>query len=146
MTLSTISPPNLYSVAGSNAMSNALAQTGMDGDDFMLLLLTQMRHQDPLEPMDDQAMMSQFTQLNSLQQLQQINANIYSALNQPPDLSEASAMIGKMIETSGGKTGTVTGVSIANGQIMLWLGEEQVPLSSVTSIQEGASSNDPVPV
>lgn len=144
MTLSSISSPALYSVAGSNA-TNALAQTGMDGDDFMLLLLTQMRHQDPLEPMDDQAMMSQFTQLNSLQQLQQINATIYSALNQPPDLSEASGLIGKAIETSDGITGTVTGVSIANGQIMLWLGEEQVPLSSVTSIQSGAP-NESQPV
>ncbi|MCB9134648.1 MAG: hypothetical protein H6636_04425 [Anaerolineales bacterium] len=146
MTLSSISTPNPYSVAGSNAISNAVAQTGMDGDDFMLLLLTQMRHQDPLEPMDDQAMMSQFTQLNSLQQLQQINATIYSALNQPPDLSEASALIGKTIETNNGTTGMVTGVSIANGQIMLWLGDEQVPLSSVTSIQQGASNNEPVPV
>ncbi len=146
MTLSSITSPPLYSVAGSNATTNALAQTGMDGDDFMLLLLTQMRHQDPLEPMDSQAMMSQFTQLNSLQQLQQINATIYTALNQPPDLSEASALIGKTIETSDGVTGTVTGVSIANGQIMVWLGDEQVPLSSVTHIQEGAPNNDPLPV
>lgn len=145
MTLSAISTPNTNSIAGSNVMTNALTQTGMDGSDFMQLLLTQMRHQDPLEPMDDQAMMSQFTQLNSLQQLQQINATIYSALNQPPDLSQASALIGKAIETSDGITGTVTGVSIANGQIMVWLGEQQVPLSNVTSIQEGAP-NEPQPI
>jgi len=142
MNISALSTPT-SSVTAALGTTNSF-QAGMDGDDFMLLLLTQMRHQDPLEPMDDQAMMSQFTQLNSLQQLQQINIALNDALNKPPDLAEAAGLIGKTVETNAGIAGVVTSVSILNGQIMLWLDDEQVPLSSVTSILEGAA-NDPQP-
>lgn len=49
---------------------------GMGGDEFMTILLAQMRHQNPLEPMDDKELISQMTSLNSLSELQKINATL----------------------------------------------------------------------
>ncbi|MDF2627617.1 MAG: flgD [Symbiobacteriaceae bacterium] len=37
--------------------------------DFMKLLVTQLRHQDPLNPMDDREFMSQLAQYSSLEQI-----------------------------------------------------------------------------
>ncbi len=48
----------------------------MDANAFMLVLLAQMRHQNPLEPMDDKEMIAQMTQLNSLQELQKIRLTL----------------------------------------------------------------------
>jgi flagellar basal-body rod modification protein FlgD len=40
---------------------------------FMSLLITQLRHQDPTNPMDDTAFLAQLAQFSSLEQLQSVN-------------------------------------------------------------------------
>jgi len=62
---------------------------------FMLILLAQLRNQNPLEPLDDTAMISQIAQLNSLEQLQQINAALQQLVTLEEDngVAVASATI-----------------------------------------------------
>jgi flagellar basal-body rod modification protein FlgD len=61
---------------------NALGQ-----DAFLNLLVTQMQHQDPTEPMDNSAFIAQLAQFSSLEQLQQMNHSLatisqfYSAID-----------------------------------------------------------------
>ncbi|MCB1136464.1 MAG: hypothetical protein KDK78_09365 [Chlamydiia bacterium] len=45
----------------------------LDKDAFLKLMLLQMRHQDPLNPMDNQAMLSQMAQFSSLEQMSNLN-------------------------------------------------------------------------
>jgi len=45
-------------------------------DAFMNLLVTQMQHQNPLEPQADGEFLAQLAQFSSLEQLQGINDNI----------------------------------------------------------------------
>lgn len=45
----------------------------LDSNDFLLLLVAQMQHQDPLSPMDQQAFMGELAQFNSLQQQVDLN-------------------------------------------------------------------------
>jgi len=54
-------------------MSNV---NGLGKDAFMSLLVTQMQHQNPLEPQADGAFLAQLAQFSSLEQLQGINDNI----------------------------------------------------------------------
>jgi hypothetical protein len=42
-------------------------------DAFLKLLITQLQHQDPLEPMDDQDFIAQIAQFSSLEQMQNLN-------------------------------------------------------------------------
>lgn len=54
----------------SNApISNAVAGGQMGKDEFLKLLVAQMTHQDPLNPMDGQEMASQLAQFSSVEQL-----------------------------------------------------------------------------
>ncbi len=58
------------------------------GEQFMQLLLAQLRNQNPLEPMDNSEFMGQMTQLNSLQELQKMNDSLTRLVN----LVEAEAV------------------------------------------------------
>ncbi len=48
----------------------------LDKDAFLKLMLTQMKNQDPLNPMDSHQMASELAQFSSLEQLQNINDNL----------------------------------------------------------------------
>ena len=112
---------------------------GLGGDEFMQLLLIQLQNQNPLEPMNDNELLAQFTQLNSLDQLQKINENLIS-LARSDDLLNAAGLIGRVIEAKfmdGEPTiGAVDSVSMSEGEVMLWIGDQGVSLSSVVSVRE----------
>ena len=52
-------------------------------DDFTKILVTQLKHQDPLEPMDDREFITQMTQFSQLEQLTNLSGSYdkSSALN-----------------------------------------------------------------
>lgn len=110
-----------------------------DSSQFMQLLLVQLRNQNPLEPMDNSDLLGQMTQLNSLEQLRSINQAL-GRLAGRGQLLEAATLIGKLVHAVIGDgpevTGTVTGISQFEDQVMLWLGEQEVPLESVIRVSE----------
>jgi len=55
------------------ASSSSKTPEELGKEDFMNLFLTQMSHQDPVNPMDSGTMMSQLAQLGSMEQLQNLN-------------------------------------------------------------------------
>jgi flagellar basal-body rod modification protein FlgD len=79
----------------------------VDKDGFLKLLITQMQHQDPFSPMDNEQMMSQMAQFSSLEQMQSINANLASSLqwdllfNQTINNTMATSLIGREVEALG---------------------------------------------
>jgi flagellar basal-body rod modification protein FlgD len=72
-------------------------------DAFLKLLITQMRYQDPLSPMDNEAFLAQLAQFSSLEQMQQLNQNFDTALllSQSQANNGATALIGKNVRASG---------------------------------------------
>lgn len=77
----------------------------LDKDDFLKLLVTQMRFQDPLKPMDQKEFTTQLVQFSSLDQLFSINDGL-NTLTDSQDNSndfETVNFIGKEITTSGNK-------------------------------------------
>jgi len=45
-------------------------------DAFLQLLVTQLEHQDPTQPMDDSQFLAQLAQFSSLEQLQSVNTKL----------------------------------------------------------------------
>lgn len=78
-------------------------QTGnseLGKDAFLQLLITQLQHQDPTNPMDDREFISQMAQFSSLEQMQNMTKAMESLLasQQQTQLMNYSTFIGKEIK------------------------------------------------
>jgi len=130
---SVSSAVNTPAKAGGTVAANA-----MDSAQFMQILMAQLTHQNPLEPMDNNEMMSQFSQLNSLQELRDIHTAMdkVSVSNQTAYLA---SLIGKTVKVSrpDGKflEGVVDGVLAGKDTPQLRIGTEIVDLSDVLEIK-----------
>jgi flagellar basal-body rod modification protein FlgD len=79
----------------------------MDRDDFLLLLVTQLSHQDPMSPMDAQDFAAQLAQFSSVEQLTQINdamalnSEMNGLLAQSVNAGVAAGLINKTVVADG---------------------------------------------
>jgi len=123
------------------AASGKTAQSGLGKQDFLQLLIAQLKNQDPLQPMDDKEFITQMAQFNSLEQMQAMNQTMSSM-----SLTQASNLIGKDVQaatTSGSFAGTVSGVSLIGGNVMVDIGNATVPLAAISTVSAPA---DPAPL
>lgn len=116
--------------------SSGLGQ--LDGEAFLNLLVAQMRYQDPMSPTDATTMLqqtSQFTQVETLQQVSQMQQQLLGMTQ----ASMASDLVGKEVfaDTDDGElSGVVDGVRFSGSGPMLAIGDQEIPLSQITSIHD----------
>ena len=84
----------------------------MGKDDFLHLLVTQLQHQDPLNPMDSTEFTAQLAQFTSLEQLNNMNENLsYLLLYQASiNNSQAVGFIGKTLTALGDSINLADGI------------------------------------
>ena len=79
----------------------------MGKEDFLRILVTQLKHQDPIDPMKSEDFASQLAEFSSLEQLQNLNDAVESAaemdvlLNQNLSNTMAASFIGKNVRAVG---------------------------------------------
>jgi flagellar basal-body rod modification protein FlgD len=86
------------SSAQNQAASSSANKTAssLGKDEFLKLLMTQLKYQDPMSPMDDKSFIAQMAQFNTLEQQVQLNDTLTK--NQGfEQLSAASNLIGKTV-------------------------------------------------
>ncbi|MBI4530647.1 MAG: flagellar hook assembly protein FlgD [Candidatus Latescibacteria bacterium] len=72
-------------------------------DEFLKLLLTQVKNQDPLNPLEDKEFVAQLAQFSSLEQLQNVNSILKDSLGTNASLTRtmnttaATALVGKNV-------------------------------------------------
>ncbi|NOZ68085.1 MAG: hypothetical protein GXP46_02255 [Deferribacteres bacterium] len=86
-----------------NARKPPLAKKTLGKEDFMNLLLNQLSHQDPLNPMDSREFTVQLTQFSSLEELNNINDTLSDVLAFQHSMQNATVtnLIGKQVRVSG---------------------------------------------
>ena len=91
-------------------------------EEFLKILLTQLRFQDPLKPMDNQEFIAQLAQFSSLEFTRQQGERI-DALLTIQSASQSLTLIGRTVEvaTDGGarEVGAVTAIRFDNGNPLL---------------------------
>jgi flagellar basal-body rod modification protein FlgD len=95
-----------------------LRNAGIGQEDFMRILLTQLRFQDPLKPVDNQQFVAQLAQFSALEINRQQSEKIDTLLTiQAAD--QAVGLVGKNVEVrnaQGSTVGSVTAISFASGE------------------------------
>lgn len=77
-------------------MDSTIASAGNLQMDFMNLLVTQLKNQNPLEPMDSQDMTAQLAQFSQLQHLENMNVSFSDVLTAVTK-DYANSLIGKKV-------------------------------------------------
>ncbi|CAH1195680.1 flagellar biosynthesis, initiation of hook assembly [Candidatus Nitrotoga sp. BS] len=101
--------------ANSNSASNTKTTAADTEDRFLKLLVTQMRNQDPLNPMDNAQVTSQLAQLSTVTGIDKLNATL-QALSDSMSLGQslsATSMIGHGVLISGSSITLNDGKAIA---------------------------------
>jgi flagellar basal-body rod modification protein FlgD len=85
----------LQSLTGSSAASKSEAEQA--GDRFLTLLVTQMKNQDPLNPLDNAQVTSQLAQINTVTGLDKLNTTLQSMASgfASTQMLQAATMIGR---------------------------------------------------
>ena len=125
---STISSSVVNAINGTGSTSSSGSTSGSNsaGDlrsNFMTMLVTQLKNQDPLNPLDNSQMTSQLAQINTLSGIEELNKTLQSITGQidASQSLQAAALIGREVLVPGdrvsvGNTGQTTpfGIDLAS--------------------------------
>ena len=97
------------------AAASATTQAGVTQDRFLKLLVTQMKNQDPLNPLDNAQVTSQMAQLSTVTGIDKLNATVQalSASMQATQSLQAATMIGHTVLVPGTQIDLLNGKSDA---------------------------------
>ncbi|MCR5418223.1 MAG: flagellar hook capping protein [Lachnospiraceae bacterium] len=110
----------------------------MGKDDFLQLLVAQMKYQDPLEPTSNTEYVAQYATFSEVEQMQNMSQNM--------DLSRASSLVGQTVEittvSDSGLESTIMGkvdyVKYENGKALLSVNDSLYSLDDVTHVCDQA--------
>lgn len=93
---------NVDNSSAASALSGVPANQNLDKEAFLQLLVTQLKNQDPLSPMDNTEFVAQLAQFSSLEQLSNMNSSLQSnaLVTQSMNNSVMAGLIGKNIRAS----------------------------------------------
>jgi flagellar basal-body rod modification protein FlgD len=136
MDVTSLKAASTNPTAGMQASS--VAQASLGKDDFLKLFVTQLQHQDPMNPMTDQDFMGQMASFSTLEQVSNLAAS-NATLASGAALDQAVGLIGRRVtytDTAGEtRTGVVERVSTQDGQPALRVdGVDGVEPSSITEV------------
>jgi len=126
------SPLNRYAASGATPGS-------LGKDEFLKILVAQLRSQNPLEPMGDKEFIAQMAQFSALEQMM----NMAEAMNRlSGSLGLYSSMIGKTIGwyavkddgTIEVETGLVEAIVVRDGKLYAVSGRREIPVEDIVSI------------
>lgn len=106
-------------------------------DDFLNLLIAQLKNQDPLNPMKDQEFIAQLATFSSLEQVSNMNKNLEEFLKQQQYQNSvaAASMIGKEITSVDGENGIVSGINMEDGGVYLSVNGKNIAFNDIKEIK-----------
>jgi flagellar basal-body rod modification protein FlgD len=131
------------SSTSSSSKASLGAAAGLGKDDFMQLLVAQLKNQDPMKPMEDKEFIAQLAQFSSLEATEKLNTQLDELLGSQ-SLVQAATLIGKQatakLTTGETLTGTISEVRMLSGKPTVILNGREVDTSLITVLNAGTSS------
>jgi flagellar basal-body rod modification protein FlgD len=113
-------------------------------DEFLQLLVTQMRNQDPMKPVSDTEFIAQMAQFSNLEQTKAMSSDI-TQLRQSNAFTQATALMGKQIRLLTAEDtftkGIVTDLTVKDGEVSLIVNGKTYELGQVVSVNSEETEN-----
>ncbi|APZ95091.1 flagellar hook capping FlgD N-terminal domain-containing protein [Fuerstiella marisgermanici] len=115
---------------------------------FLQMFVAQVQHQDPLSPMDQTEILGQLAQFSQVESLETLNRNFDSFLQQELAddnsklVSASEAVLGKEVELTTGGGGLVDAVRQEDGQVLVEIDGQLMPLADVSAISRVEPDSD----
>ncbi len=128
----------IQNIIDKSAQSASDRKTGELGkDDFLNLLVTQLRNQDPLNPQDDKEFIGQMAQFSALEQMQ----NMSSSLTQTQGFSLIGRHVqGGVVNSATLETkqidGIVSAVKVSKGKTTVIVDDQEMPVENISKVLE----------
>ena len=136
--MSVSATTNTQSSTSQTATTVTNPSSNLTQSDFLNLLVSQLKNQDPLNPESSSDFASQMAQFSSLTQMQDLNtgfSQLYGVNLMGLDVKATDPTT----ETS--YSGEVTGTSISDNTVYLTVNGSSIPASWVTSVSDSSSSS-----
>lgn len=108
-------------LASLNTKSSATTSATSDTEDrFLTLLTTQLKNQDPLNPLDNAQVTTQLAQINTVNGIEKLNTTLSKLLSAYDDSKsmQAASMIGKNVLVPGNELTATTNGTMAGGALL----------------------------
>jgi flagellar basal-body rod modification protein FlgD len=120
------------------ATGSAISRSDLTGDHFLQLLVTQLQHQDPLDPLSNEDFLAQLAQFQTLQEQIQLAGDTRSLLL-AQSLGAASSLVGKQVSAVKDGSyleGVVEKVVVNEGQVNLVVEGVEIGLDDIQEVKE----------
>jgi len=144
--MSIVSPSSTASTGSTTGSSAKSALTGfaaLTSQDFMTMLLAELKNQDPTQPVSNADLLQQLSQMQSLQSNVELNSTLSSfASNQ--QMSSGASFLGKVVTGTDSNKNPVTGIADSvisqNGTVTIGVGSSSIPIANLTGVALNSGS------
>ena len=128
-----------------NTQQQANSAFGLQFEDLLQIVLTQLQHHEPLEPLENFEFVSQLAQFSQIQQGETTNERLDEVLRTEAT-SQATSLLGREVDVPAGAaviSGRVVSVSFENGDPRITIETDDdrtisgIALNTVTQIRTG---------
>lgn len=122
-------------------MASAGFSSQIGQNQFLQLLVAQMKSQNPLEPTSNQEFLGQLAQFSTLSGIETLNSN-FSDLMSLQQITQGSSLIGKQVAYMNADdqaaSGIVQSVAVTDGKMQLQVGGNLITLDRILGVAAAA--------
>jgi flagellar basal-body rod modification protein FlgD len=118
-TSSTNPASNLYAALNGTATTKSTSQADAAQSRFLKLLTTQLKNQDPLNPLDNAQMTSQLAQISTVDGIERLNSTLQSLISDSSNSQtlQAAALVGHGVLIPGSSVGLEKGAAFGGVEL-----------------------------
>src|SRR5262245_23963191 len=141
--MSILNIPSNSTLNSSASSGNSPQSSGQNGfaaltsQDFLKMLITELKNQDPTQPVSNAELLQQLSQMQALQSNVELKSTLQDFANNQQVASGAS-FLGKLVTGTDSNNNPVSGVAdsvfLQNGTLMIGVGSSSISVANVTGI------------